>query len=209
MWMDRYSEWCTHAVAKSNSHRLTCEQPLSNYPSGIPHVHQRRLDDWMSSINSNDARSMWNDLTPDLWQGLIITQRADSLNHSHHALDFLRQFLRVKELLYIIALWNIFSEYFKSIILSTDLPKDFTFVVFLFLFSKTIETRIHSCRMHTARSSSRPGGLHQAPPREEAPPQRKHPLGGSTPWEEAPPLNRILDTRLWKYYLAPNFVSGQ
>ena len=123
-------------VAKSKSHWLKCEQPLSDYPSGIPHVHQRRLDEWMGSINSNDA--MWNDMTPDLWQEHIITQRADSLNHSHHALDG-DNFVRVKELLYIIALWNIFLEYFKSIILLTDLPKDFTFIVFLFLFSKTIE----------------------------------------------------------------------
>ena len=45
------------------------------------------------------------------------------------------------------------------------------------------ESRIHSSRMHTARSSSRPGGLHQQPPGAEAP-RRKDP----------PPVNRITDT---------------
>ena len=27
-------------------------------------------------------------------------------------------------------------------------------------------------------------------------------------WGRHPPVNRILDTRLWKYYLAPNFICG-
>ena len=46
-----------------------------------------------------------------------------------------------------------------------------------------IKTRMHSSRMCTARNSSRPGGdLHQAPPRDQAPPnqaprdQARHPL---------------------------------
>ena len=36
-------------------------------------------------------------------------------------------------------------------------------------------------------------------------------LGGWYPayTEADPPVNRILDTRLWKYYLAPNFVCGR
>ena len=28
-------------------------------------------------------------------------------------------------------------------------------------------------------------------------------------WGRHPPVNRILDTRLWKYYLAPKFVCGR
>ena len=41
-------------------------------------------------------------------------------------------------------------------------------------------TRMHSSRMHTACSSSRPGGLYQAPPRDQAPP-------GADPPDQAPP----------------------
>ena len=61
------------------------------------------------------------------------------------------------------------------------------------------QTRMHSSRMRTARSSS-----HQAPPN-----RTRHPHGADTPWDQAPPppVNRILDTRLLKYYLAPNFVT--
>ena len=33
-------------------------------------------------------------------------------------------------------------------------------------------------------------------------------LGGYLP-RYSPPVNRILDTRFWKYYLAPNFVCGR
>ena len=54
-------------------------------------------------------------------------------------------------------------------------------------------------------------------PKDHAPP-RADPLGPCTPQEQTPPgsrhppvnpVNRILDTRLWKYYLAPNFVCGR
>ena len=39
-----------------------------------------------------------------------------------------------------------------------------------------LETRMHSSRMRTARSSSRRGGgLHQAPPRDQVPPNTRHP----------------------------------
>ena len=67
-----------------------------------------------------------------------------------------------------------------------------------------------------------PGGLHQAPPWEQtpwdqAPPQTRHlswdqapPPKQTPPRNQAPPpVNRILDTRLWKYYLTPNFVCGR
>ena len=36
---------------------------------------------------------------------------------------------------------------------------------------------MHSSRMRTARSSSRPGGLHQAPPPGPDPPLSRHPPG--------------------------------
>ena len=50
------------------------------------------------------------------------------------------------------------------------------------------ETRMHSSRMPTARSSSRLGGLHQAhtPPGADTPGSR-HPPGASTPLEQAQP----------------------
>ena len=35
-------------------------------------------------------------------------------------------------------------------------------------------------------------------------PRTRHPPGPGTP-----PVDRILDTRFWKYYLAPNFVCGR
>ena len=40
---------------------------------------------------------------------------------------------------------------------------------------------MHSSRMRTARSSSRPGGLHQAPPGSRLPPDQ------APPWDQAPP----------------------
>ena len=40
---------------------------------------------------------------------------------------------------------------------------------------------MHSSRMHTAPSSSRPGGLHQAPPRDQTP------LGPDSPGAGTPP----------------------
>ena len=43
-----------------------------------------------------------------------------------------------------------------------------------------ITTRMHSRRLRTARSSSHPGGLHQAPPWEQTPPEKQ------TPWEQTP-----------------------
>ena len=58
-------------------------------------------------------------------------------------------------------------------------------------------TRMHCSRMRTARSSSCPGG--RSPPGTPPPPGTRHP---------SPPVDRILDTRFSKYYLAPNFVSG-
>ena len=74
--------------------------------------------------------------------------------------------------------------------------------------------------MRTPYGSSRPGGgstrhpmeqtpLDQAPPplgtRHPLPTPRADPLGAGTPH---PPVDRILDTRLRKYYFAPNFVCG-
>ena len=53
--------------------------------------------------------------------------------------------------------------------------------------SFTITTRMHSSRMRTARSSGRPGGLHQAPPRDQAPPPSRPPGTRHTP----PPVNRM------------------
>ena len=50
--------------------------------------------------------------------------------------------------------------------------------------------------MRTARSSSYPGGLHQAPPRDQAPP------------DQAPPCEQN-DRQVQKSYLAPNFVCGR
>ena len=70
--------------------------------------------------------------------------------------------------------------------------------------------------MRTARSSNHQGGgLHT--PLEQTPPGPGTPLGadspgpGTTPRPVAdpPPMDRILDTRYWKYYLAPNFVCGR
>ena len=46
-------------------------------------------------------------------------------------------------------------------------------------------------------------------------PQEQAPPGAVTPPDQTPPgpgtlpVNRILDTRLWKYSLAPNFVCGR
>ena len=60
---------------------------------------------------------------------------------------------------------------------------------------------MHSSRMRTARSSSRPGGLHQAPPHLGAdPPGTDTPPGGRTtrrtdapPEQTPPPVNGITD----------------
>ena len=88
--------------------------------------------------------------------------------------------------------------------------------------SIAITTRLHSSRIHTTHlltvSSSMhcaggclvPGGcllLGVSAPR-----------GSAWSWgvvvsqhalRQIPPVNRILDTRYWKYYLAPNFVCGR
>ena len=54
-------------------------------------------------------------------------------------------------------------------------------------------TRMHSSRMRTARSSSRPRESppgppwEEVPPKEEAPPRGSTPPRGGTPLEEAPP----------------------
>ena len=66
------------------------------------------------------------------------------------------------------------------------------------LWKSLIITRMHSSRMRTARSSSRPGGVSTRPPQEQTPsrgstPRRKQPPGGSTPKEAAPPINRMTD----------------
>ena len=44
-----------------------------------------------------------------------------------------------------------------------------------------VSTRMHSSRMRTARSSSRPGGLHQAPPGTRHPSRDQAP-----PWDQIP-----------------------
>ena len=52
-----------------------------------------------------------------------------------------------------------------------------------------IITRMHSSRMRTARSSSRPGGVSISPPRTRHPPQSRHPPPEQTPpRDQAPPL---------------------
>ena len=69
-----------------------------------------------------------------------------------------------------------------------------------------VKTRMHSSRMRTVRCSSRllggvcPGGLSAQ--------------GGCLPQcmlgHTSPPVDRILDTRLWKYYLsATSFADGK
>ena len=79
-----------------------------------------------------------------------------------------------------------------------------------------IATRMHSSRMRTARSCSCRGGLHQAHPpgsrnpSDQIPPRAGTPVGPGTPlWYHTPPVDRILDTRFWKYYLGPKFVCGR
>ena len=100
-----------------------------------------------------------------------------------------------------------------------------------------MKTRMHSSRMHTANSSSCRGGGGQGGGWTWSPSiahlgvgldliPLNFPLGrgpGPDPpqfppwvWALRPPqgagtpaVNRILDTRLWKYYLAPNFVWGR
>ena len=54
------------------------------------------------------------------------------------------------------------------------------------------KTRMHSSRMRTARSSSRAGGLHQAPPQDQPPractlPWKQAPLEQVPPWNRHPP----------------------
>ena len=52
-------------------------------------------------------------------------------------------------------------------------------------------TRMHSSRMRTARSSSRPGGLHQPPPRDlGTPPGPGTAQDQAPPWDQAPPVDR-------------------
>ena len=69
------------------------------------------------------------------------------------------------------------------------------------LVQQNVTTRMHSSGMRTACSSSRPGGLHQAPPRADTP-QSRHPPEQTPPSppppgsRHPPPVNRILDTRL-------------
>ena len=96
----------------------------------------------------------------------------------------------------------------------------------------TLTTRMHSSRMRTARTSSRPRGLNQAPlrtrhpwirrplPQEQTPQTRHHPgadppdqvsahpLGQASPGTRYPPCEQN-DRQVQKYYLAPNFVCGR
>ena len=63
------------------------------------------------------------------------------------------------------------------------------------VFEKKKQTRMHSSRIRTARSSSRPGGVStrhppRTRPREPGTPPDQTPLGPGTP----PPVNRIRDT---------------
>ena len=51
--------------------------------------------------------------------------------------------------------------------------------------TKNKTTRMHSSRMRTARSSSRPGGLHKEPPLGTRPA-----AGPDTPWDQAPPRDQ-------------------
>ena len=44
--------------------------------------------------------------------------------------------------------------------------------------------------MHTARSSSHPGGLHQAPPRDQAPQEQTPPPGADNPPRSRPPRDQ-------------------
>ena len=64
-----------------------------------------------------------------------------------------------------------------------------------------VMTRMHSSRVHTTCSSSRRGGLHQAPqtrhhpppsrhPPEQAPRRSRHPPEQASPWEQGPPGSR-------------------
>ena len=83
-------------------------------------------------------------------------------------------------------------------------------------------TRLHSSRMHTTRLLTVSSSIHcaggvlcqggsalsggSALPGEVSLPRgvvSQHAMG------QNPPVNRILDTRLRKYYLAPNFVCGR
>ena len=74
----------------------------------------------------------------------------------------------------------------------------------LLLFTISL-TRMHSSRMRTACSSSRPGVSTRHPP----PGADITHLGADIPRDQAhPPVNRILDTRLWKYYLAQTSFAG-
>ena len=61
----------------------------------------------------------------------------------------------------------------------------------LYLQKSTTTTRMHSSRMRTARSSSRRGGS----------------PSGNPPGADLP-VDIILDTHLWKYYLTPNSFAG-
>ena len=105
-----------------------------------------------------------------------------------------------------------------------------TLIAFNVKTSKLVKTRMHSSRMRTARSSSRAG----IPPRcghgSPQPDLSTSPLGVGleTPpkpdpstfprvwaWRPAmhagipcPPVNRFLDTRFWKYYLAPTSLRA-
>ena len=90
-------------------------------------------------------------------------------------------------------------------------PSSFTFIL-KFTQESIHYTRMHSSRMHTTRSSSCLGGLHQAPPRagtplDQAIPgiwyppgpdplQTRNPPGPGTPLSRTrhPPVNRITDT---------------
>ena len=75
---------------------------------------------------------------------------------------------------------------------------------------------MHSSRMRTARSSSRPGGLHQAPPREQAsprpkqaPPGSRHPPGADPPRTRPPIVNRMTHRCKNITLLQTSFAGGK
>ena len=63
----------------------------------------------------------------------------------------------------------------------------YTKVFFLRKTKTKKKTRMHSSRMRTARSSSRAGGLHQAPPQDQPPRACTPPEASPPPWSRHPP----------------------
>ena len=70
------------------------------------------------------------------------------------------------------------------------------YVLFPLCFNFNTNTRMHSSRMRTARSSGRPGGVSTRPPRPGAdtPPLKEQaPPGTDPPGAGTPPVNRMTD----------------